>query len=68
MKTLDELQMPKFQAGQICICLVRRQDLVGLSMKMGFISVAAPAKRSHCSLPWTRGISSLPPFLTFNVG
>ena len=39
MKTLDELQMPKFQAGQICICLVRRQDLVGLSMKMGFISV-----------------------------
>jgi len=30
--------------------------------------MAAPAKCSHCSLPWTRGISLPPPFLTFNVG
>ena len=25
------------------------------------------AKRSHCSLPWTRGISSPPPHLTLNT-
>ena len=30
--------------------------------------MAAPAKHSRCSLPWTRDISSPPPFLTFNVG
>ena len=35
---------------------------------MGYLFTAAPAKRSHCSLPWMRGISSLLPFLTFNVG
>ena len=33
----------------------------------GYLFTAAPAKRSQCSLPWTRGISSPPPFLTFNV-
>ena len=27
--------------------------------------MATPAKHSHCSLPWMRGISLLPPFLTF---
>ena len=30
--------------------------------------MAAPAKHSRYSLPWTKGISSPPPFLTFNVG
>ena len=30
--------------------------------------MAAPAKRSPCSLPWTRGMSSLPLLLTLDVG
>ncbi|KAI4548549.1 hypothetical protein MG293_000879 [Ovis ammon polii] len=29
---------------------------------------AAPARHSRCSLPWMKGISLPPPFLTFNVG
>ena len=33
-----------------------------------YLFTAAPAKCSRCSLPWMRGISSLPPFLTFNMG
>ena len=37
---------------------------VSLTLGMGYLFMAAPAKHSHCSLPWTRGISSLPPFLT----
>ena len=32
-----------------------------------YLFTAAPAKHSRCSLPWTRGISLPPPFLTFNV-
>ena len=35
---------------------------------VGYLFTAAPAKHSHCSLPWMRGISLVPPFLTFNVG
>ena len=35
---------------------------------VGYLFTAAPGKYSHCSLPWTRGISLLLPFLTFNVG
>ena len=35
---------------------------------VGYLFMAAPAKCSCCSLPCTRGISSPPPFLTFNVG
>ena len=31
----------------------------------GYLFMATPAKHSHCSLPWMRGISLLPPFLTF---
>ena len=34
-------------------------------MGVGYLFMAAPAKHSHCSLPWMRGISLLPPFLTF---
>ena len=45
-------------------CLTR----VSLTLGVGYLFTAAPAKRNHCSLPWTRGISSPPPFLTFNVG
>ena len=35
---------------------------------VGYLFTAAPAKHSRCSLPWTRGISLPPLFLTFNVG
>ena len=41
---------------------------VSLTLGVGYLFTAAPAKRSHCSLPCTRGISSPPPFLTFNMG
>ena len=39
---------------------------VSLTLRVGYLFTAAPAKCSRCSLPWMRGISSLPPFLTFN--
>ena len=32
-----------------------------------YLFMAAPAKHSRCSLPWTRGISSQPPLLTLTV-
>ena len=35
---------------------------VSLTLGVGYLFTAAPAKHSHCSLPWTRGISSPPPF------
>ena len=41
---------------------------VSLTLGMGYLFTAALAKHSQCSLSWTRGISSPPPFLTFNVG
>ena len=37
---------------------------VSLSLDLGYVVTAAPAKCSSCSLPWTRGISSQPPLLT----
>ena len=49
-------------------CNTYRLTSVSLTLGVGYLFTAAPAKRSQCSLPWTRGISSLPPFLTFNVG
>ena len=49
-------------------CNTYRLTWVSLTLGMGYLFLAAPAKRSHCSLPWTRGMSSPPPFLTFNVG
>ena len=41
---------------------------VSLTLGVGYLFTAAPAKHSCCSLPWTRGISLPPLFLTFNVG
>ena len=41
---------------------------VSLTLDVGYLFMAAPAKRSHCSLPWTRGISSQLPLLTLDMG
>ena len=40
---------------------------VSLTLGIGYLFTAAPAKCSHCSLPWMRGISSKPPILILNV-
>ena len=40
---------------------------VSLTLDVGYLFMAAPAKYSRCSLPWMRGISSQPPLLTLNV-
>ena len=40
---------------------------VSLILDVGYLFMVAPAKRSCCSLPWMRGISSRPPLLTLNV-
>ena len=40
---------------------------VSLTLDVGYLFTAAPAKHSHCSLPWMRGISSPPPLPTLNV-
>ena len=40
---------------------------VSLTLVMGYLFTVALAKCSHCSLLWTRGISSGPPLLTLNV-
>ena len=40
---------------------------VSLTLDVGYLFMAALAKRSRCSLPWTRDISSQPPLLTLNV-
>ena len=41
--------------------------LVSLTLDVGYLLRAAPAKCSRCSLPWTRGISLQLPLLTLNV-
>ena len=41
---------------------------VSLTLGMRYLFTPALAKHSRCFLPWTKGISSPPPFLTFNVG
>ena len=57
-----------------CVCPLMpsfntyRLTWVSLTLGVGYLFRAAPAKLSHCSLPWTRGISSPLPFLIFNVG
>ena len=40
---------------------------VSLTLGVGYLFTAAPAKHSHCSLPSTRGISSPLPLLTLNM-
>ena len=40
---------------------------LSLTLDVGCLFMAAPAKHSHCSLPWMRGISSWLPLLTLNV-
>ena len=40
---------------------------VFLTLDVGYLFMAAPAKRSRCSLHWTRGISSLLLLLTLHV-
>ena len=41
---------------------------VSLTLGMGSLFMAAPAKHSHCSLLWTWGLSSQLPLLTLDVG
>ena len=43
-------------------CSTYHLTWVSLTLGVGYLFTAAPAKRSHCSLPWTRVISSLPLF------
>ena len=45
-------------------CNTYRLTWVSLTSEVGYLFTAAPAKRSRCSLPWMRGISSQPPLLT----
>ena len=40
---------------------------VSLTLDVGYLFMAAPAKHSRCSLPWTWAISSLLPLLTLDV-
>ena len=49
-------------------CNTYRLTWASLTLDMGYLFMAAPAKRSHCSLSWTRGTSSPPPLLTLDVG
>ena len=39
-------------------CNTYRLTWVSLTLGVGYLFTAASAKCSHCSLPWTRGISS----------
>ena len=48
-------------------CNTYHLTCVSLTLGAGYLFTAAPAKRSRCCLPWTRGISLPPPFLTFNI-
>jgi len=41
---------------------------VSLILDVEYPFMAAPPKRSCCSLPWTRGISTRPPLLTMDMG
>ena len=56
-----------------CVCLLMpshntyRLTWVSLTLDVGYLFTADPAKHSCCSLPWMRGVSSWPPLLTLNV-
>ena len=41
---------------------------VSLTLDVEYLFTDAPEKHSHCSLPWTWGISSQPPLLILDVG
>ena len=45
-----------------------RLTWVSLTFDVGHFFMAAPSKRSHCSLPWTWGITSQPLLPTVDVG
>ena len=45
-------------------CNTYRLTWVSLTLDVGYLFRADPAKHSHCSLHWTRGVSSLLPLLT----
>ena len=55
----------------VCLssCNTYHLTWVSLTLDVGYLFTAAPAKHSHCSLPWMRGISSLatPPDLESGV-
>ena len=40
---------------------------VSLTLVVGYLFTAAPGKRSHCSLPWMRGIPSPLALLTLSL-
>ena len=40
---------------------------VSLTLDVGYLFTAALAKRSRCSIPWMKGISSQPPLLTLTM-
>ena len=44
-----------------------RLTWVSLTLDVGYLFMAAPAKHSHCSLPWTRAVFSWLPLLILNV-
>ena len=48
-------------------CNTYHLTCVSLTLVVGYLFTAAPAKHSHCSLPWKGGISSPPLLLTLNV-
>ena len=56
-----------------CICPLRPSHhtyhltWVSLTLDVGYLFTAAPAKCSHWSLPWMKDISSGPPLLTLTV-
>ena len=56
-----------------CVCLPMPSrntyylSWVSLTLDLGYVFMAAPAKCSRCSLPWTRGVFSWPLLLTLKV-
>ena len=48
-------------------CNIHLLTWVSLTLDVGYLFTVTPAKRSRCSLPWKRGISSPPPLLTLNL-
>ena len=58
---------------QCVCCLMPSQNTyhliwVSITLDVEYLFRAVPAKHSHCSLPWMRGISSQPPLLDLECG